>query len=116
MHHISEGFPVYSLIGTVSANPAARNAVETAEPAPYTALLITIIRLAEKKTDIVVTVNVPFLKNNMWVEEGRIAAPGYTGVLDDQKTSQWLDAGLAVRDKALQALNIHDWSLFVDDE
>lgn len=72
------------------------------------------IRLVEKQTDLVVTVNVPFLKQDMVQDEGTIAAPSYQGSLQGHR-SGWLQAGMTVRDKALQALKVEDWSLFVDE-
>lgn len=105
----------YTLVGTVSAatpgNPIAQSSTE--KP-PFTALLITVIRIKEKTTDLVVSVNVPFLKAGVAGEEGSIAAPEFTGTLSGQ-TSGLLKAGLVMRDKVVGELRVRDWGLFGEE-
>lgn len=85
-----------------------------AEKPPFTALLITVIRIKEKTTDMVVTVNIPFLKGNVACREGSIAAPEWHGTMSGE-VSGLLAAGLLVRDKVVGELRVRDWGLFGDE-
>jgi hypothetical protein len=76
---------------------------------------MTVIRLEQQKTDLVVTVNVPHNSPNLARLEGAVASPGYSGSLSGVK-GQLLEAGLKVRDEFLRTLRIVDWGLFVSEE
>jgi hypothetical protein len=98
----------YSVVGTVSSP-------QPAEPPLFTALLMTVIRLEQQKTDIVVTVNVPFTSPDLVRGEGSVAAPDYEGMLSGTP-GELMSAGLAVQNKVLESFKIVNWGLFVHEE
>ncbi|KAA8893969.1 hypothetical protein FN846DRAFT_976590 [Sphaerosporella brunnea] len=103
------GVKAYSIVGTVSSPQ------NSTQPPLFTAILVTVVRLEQQKTDIVITVNVPFLNVEHVRAEGSVAAPGWEGELNGVP-GELLSAGLAVRDKVLASFKIKDWDLFVPEE
>ena len=64
-----------------------------------------LVRLAEQKTDIVVTINVPHVPGE-YVSE--------TVDLATAKLGPLMDGAVKVQEKILETLEIKDWSLFVN--
>jgi len=75
---------------------------------------MTVVRLEQQKTDIVVTVNVPFSSPNLVRNEGTVASPVYSGELNGAR-GQLLAAAVLVRDSFLSTLTVLDWDLFVPE-
>lgn len=107
--------PAYEVIGTVSARP---NDPPTLPPT-FIAILMTIIRLEQQKTDIVVTINVPFDDPEVVRREKCIASPVYTGSDIDSENgdrSELLKFGMQVASEVVGNFKILDWGLFVPEE
>ncbi|KAF8541900.1 hypothetical protein BDD12DRAFT_690462, partial [Trichophaea hybrida] len=97
--------PVYTITGTISEKDPQT------QPPLFIALLMTVVRLQEQTTDLVITVNVPFTSVGLVAGEGLLAAPGWEGELSGVP-SELLQAGMMVRDKVLETFRICDWGLF----
>lgn len=105
----------YQVIGTVSARPVEQQT----DPPTFTAIIMTIIRLVEQKTDIVVTINVPFNDPKVVRTEKCIASPIYTGTDIDTENgskSELLEFGMQVANEVVRSFKIVQWGLFVPDE
>ncbi|EKG10665.1 Ran-interacting Mog1 protein [Macrophomina phaseolina MS6] len=96
--------PAYTLIAT--QHPTAEP--ENRKPQPdFTALLLVLVRLAEQKTDIVITVNVPHVPGEYAKEEVDFAAA---------KQGPLMTAAACIRQKILETFQIKDYGLFVTEE
>lgn len=71
----------------------------------YTSILLILLRLEEKQTDIVITINVPH-EPESWQREGVDPENGKLGPL--------LEAASAYREKVMASFEIKDWDLFVN--
>lgn len=103
--------PAYVLFATqhppAQARAQARAQAQARKPQPdFTGILMTVVRLVEQKTDIVVTVNVPHVPGEYRKEDVDLPA---------QKVGPLLDAATAMRQRILETFEIRDWSLFVND-
>ncbi|KAK8156470.1 hypothetical protein BKA80DRAFT_138111 [Phyllosticta citrichinensis] len=96
--------PAYTLVATQHPTPDA----SSRKPQPdFTAIVLILVRLAQQKTDIVITVNVPHVPGEYPKEE-----------VDFSKAKQGplMDAAAAIKQQILQTFDVKDWSLFVNDE
>lgn len=75
--------------------------------AEFTGILLILIRLAEQKTDIVVSVNVPHIPGEYKKEDVD---------LESQKMGPHLEAGLKFRQRILESFEVKDWGLFVNED
>ena len=85
------------------------------DPPLFTAILMTVVRLPEQGTDLVITVNVPHTDVQLVRGEGTVAAPSYAGALSGAQ-GHMLQAGFMVRDKVLETLKVLNWGLFVEED
>ncbi|KAF2500107.1 Mog1p/PsbP-like protein [Lophium mytilinum] len=80
--------------------PPSRN------PQPdFTAILLTLVRLVEQKTDIVIAINVPHAAGEYAI--GSVD-------LENGKAGVMLETAAMVREKVLASLEVKDWGLFVN--
>lgn len=95
--------PAYTLFAT---HDSPTDRVESAKAPDFTGILLTLIRLVDQKTDIVITINVPH-------------APGeYDGAEVDPatgKNGRLLSAAIEHRDRILQSFEVRDWDLFIQE-
>lgn len=87
-------------------------------PPTFTAILMTIVRLEQQTTDIVVTINVPFNDPSMVATEKCIASPVYQGGDIDPANghkSELLAFGMGVAAEVVGSFKIINWGLFVCD-
>ena len=103
--------PAFSITGTVST----RASEPQSDPPLFTAILMTVVRLPEQGTDLVITVNVPHTDVQLVRGEGTVAAPSYAGALSGAQ-GHMLQAGFMVRDKVLETLKVLNWGLFVEED
>ncbi|QIX00574.1 hypothetical protein AMS68_006091 [Peltaster fructicola] len=97
------GTSAYTLLAI--APPDEKQRGRANEP-DFVAIYLTMLRLPEQKTDLLVAVNVPYI------------AGQYDPATINQEAGQLGSLGqnaLSIRDTILQTLNIKDWSLFVQD-
>ncbi|KAL1642794.1 hypothetical protein SLS58_005299 [Diplodia intermedia] len=95
--------PAYALLAT--QHPAA--APEGRGPqADFTAILLVLVRLAETKTDILITVNVPHVPGEYSKEDVDFAAA---------KQGPLVDAATIIRQRILETFEIKDFGLFVTE-
>lgn len=99
----SQQTPAYTLFAT--SPPSARQRGRDKEP-DFTGILLTLVRLVEQKTDIVVTINVPHIPGQYLKDEVDPASG---------KHGRLLDAGLKYREKILETFEVKDWNLFVSE-
>jgi len=108
---------------TVVASTAPANPPSTPNTPTSTTILMTLIRLVSKSTDLVITINLPHIP----AEEGQTttsAASGNTSGVgsrdgtepDNGLSGKLVEDGLKVRDEVLRTLTIHDWNLFGETE
>ncbi|KAF2814253.1 Mog1p/PsbP-like protein [Mytilinidion resinicola] len=71
----------------------------------FTAILLTLVRLAEQKTDITIAINVPHV-----AEEYALGSVD----LENGKPGVMLEAAAMVREKVLASFEVKDWGLFVN--
>ncbi|KAF2144675.1 uncharacterized protein K452DRAFT_223072 [Aplosporella prunicola CBS 121167] len=94
-------FPAYTLIATQHPTTASRR------PQPdFTAILLILLRLEQKKTDIVITINVPHVPGEYPKDEVDFAAA---------KQGPLMDHAAAMRQQILETFEVKDWNLFVDE-
>ncbi|KAI5806294.1 hypothetical protein EDC01DRAFT_778136 [Geopyxis carbonaria] len=104
------GQTAYNLTGTVST----RRHEPAHDPPLFAAILATVLRLPEHKTDIVVTVNVPHLTADAVRAEGTMASPVFAGELSGVR-GPLLEAAMQGRQTFLDSLRIEDWGLFAEE-
>ncbi|KAF2237459.1 Mog1p/PsbP-like protein [Viridothelium virens] len=92
--------PVLSLFATEPV-PSLQNSRHQ----KYTSILLVLLRLEEKQTDIVITVNVPH-EPGSW-ESGTIDP-------ENGRLGSLLEAASAYQEKILASFEIKDWNLFVN--
>lgn len=88
-------------------------------PPTFTAILMTIVRLEQQTTDIVMTINVPFHNPAVVSTEKCIASPAYTGDDINPETghkSELLAFGMQVVEEVAGSFRIVDWGLFMTGE
>lgn len=103
----------------VSSNAPALTLFATQEPAShapqrgrqpdFTGIILTLLRLKEQKTDIVISVNVPHTKVRGDYEPEDLD-------LANGKLTPLLESAKAAQDKILETFDFKDWSLLVIDE
>lgn len=96
--------PSYTLVAT--SPPGAKQRGRAREP-DFVGILLTMVRLVQEKTDIIIAVNVPHIPGNY--EQGGVD-------LATGKHGQLLDQALAYREKILETFEIKDWTLFVSEQ
>ncbi|KAK3115587.1 hypothetical protein LTR53_004893 [Teratosphaeriaceae sp. CCFEE 6253] len=98
-----EGTPAYTLFAT--SPPGAKQRCRSNEPA-FVGMLLTLIRLVEQKTDIVVAVNVPHVEGTYDPAE-----------VDPQsgRHGKLVQSGMEYREKILESFGVKDWGLFVQE-
>jgi len=110
-----------ALILVASTTPA--NPPSTPNTPTSTTILMTLIRLVSKSTDLVITINLPHIP----AEEGINAASAASGNSSGDGSREGnepengpsgtpVEDGLKVRDEVLRTLTIHDWDLFGEAE
>ncbi|GME35826.1 DNA ligase ATP-dependent [Neofusicoccum parvum] len=96
--------PAYTIIATQHPAPQQENR----RPQPdFTAILLVLVRLAEQKTDIVITVNVPHVPGEYAKDEVDFAAA---------RQGPLMDTAAAIRQQILQTFEIKDFGLFGTEE
>lgn len=98
----------YMITGTTSSRPSEN-------PEYFIGILMTLIRLPQQTTDIIITVNVPFNTSELVQAEKYLASPrvGTTG--GGGEKSQMLRLGMAVLEGVLREFEVLDWGLFLED-
>lgn len=102
-HPPSPNTPTYNLLAT--SPPGAKQQGRANEP-EFVAILLTLIRLVDQKTDILVTINVPHVigqydVGSVDLEHGRM------GPLLEQ-AAKW-------RERVLETFEVKDWGLFGEE-
>ena len=81
-----------------------RLATNTRHDVPeFTAILMTLIRLAEQKTDILISINIPHFTQGNELEHINI---------DNEKLGSLISTGLKYQDQLLKSFNIINWDIF----
>jgi len=78
-----------------------------ANEAEFVAILLTLVRLRERKTDLLIAVNVPHVVAQGYVREEVALGEGKLGPL--------LERAERVRERVVRSLEVRDWELFVVD-
>ncbi|KAL7274890.1 hypothetical protein RUND412_002182 [Rhizina undulata] len=99
--------PAYTILGTVSPDRDHHSQL-------FTALLMTIMRLEEIKTDIVITVNVQFESQEDVQAEGFLSSPSVTAE-GNGIPGPLMKEAVAIRDEVLRSFKILDYGLFVPE-
>jgi hypothetical protein len=90
-----------------SQHATGKRARPSKKPTPdFVGILLVLVRLVDKKTDLVVTINVPHVPGEYAKEQSDLEA-GKPGPL--------LEAAMLYQREILESFEIKDWSLFVDD-
>ena len=83
---------------------------------------MTLVRLASKCTDLVITINLPYIESQTGTStpsaaSGPLAGQGKQEDVDFEQGAfgSWVEEGMKVRDEVHRSLEIKDWSLFVDE-
>jgi len=99
----SPNTPVYNLLAT--SPPGAKQQGRANEP-DFVAILLTLIRLADQKTDILVTVNVPHVAGEYETASVDLEH-GKQGALLEQ-AGKW-------RERVLETFEVKEWGLFGEE-
>lgn len=98
------GTSAYTLLAT--SPPGEKQRGRKNEP-DFVGILLTMVRLAEQQTDILIAVNVPHIPGDYEPTE----VDPETG-----KHGSLLEEGLKMREKVLQSFEVKDWGLFVQED
>ncbi len=93
----------YTLLAT--SPPGAQHRDRAHEP-DFVGIVLLLVRLAEQKTDILVSVNVPHVAGEY--EAGEVD-------LEKGRLGRLLEKGVEVREKVMESLEVRDWGLFVQE-
>ncbi|KAK0271234.1 hypothetical protein LTR91_019320 [Friedmanniomyces endolithicus] len=93
----------FTLLAT--APPGAKHRSRAHEP-EFVGIALLLVRLAEQKTDILVSVNVPHVAGEY--------EPGEVG-LEERRLGRLLENGVQIREKVMESLEVRDWGLFVQE-
>ena len=101
--------PAYMITGTTSSRPSEN-------PEYFIGILMTLVRLPQQTTDIIITVNVPFNTSELVRAEKYLVSPraGTIGGGGGEK-SPMLRLGMAVLEGVLREFQVLDWGLFLED-
>ena len=99
--------PAYNLFATQNPQAQPPAAARSGKPpVDFTGILMTLIRLESRKTDLVFCVNVPHAQGEYDAAEIDFGA---------RKVGRQLAAAEEYQTKVLESLKIEDWSLFVQE-
>lgn len=104
------GTPAYTVFAT--STPRERKEGDARQPV-FTALLVTLIRLEDVKTDLVVTVNVPHVK---MTGKGELDVGNFeegSVNVEEGKYGSLIEEGVNIRGGLLKTLKVADWGLFL---
>ncbi|KZF18907.1 Mog1p/PsbP-like protein [Xylona heveae TC161] len=93
--------PAYTILATqepIAGHQVSRLSIRC------TALLLTLVRLEKQSADLLISINVPLLKEEF---------PDESVDLENGEAGTSLNAAMAYRERVLATLEIKDWSLFV---
>ena len=97
--------PAYTLLATTTPDPGPPTSSPTP---PFTALLLTLVRLEDQTTDLVITVNVPHILS------GTTGSQELKDInLPAGRLGKLLETGAEIRDRILSTLEVKDWGLFI---
>ncbi|KAK3706864.1 hypothetical protein LTR37_012543 [Vermiconidia calcicola] len=100
---LPQGTPAYTLFAT--SPPGSKQRGRANEP-DFVGILLTMIRLEQQKTDIIVAVNVPHLAGQY---EPKDVDP------EKGKHGRLLDAAIQHRQKVMETFEVKAWNLFVQE-
>ncbi|KAL8829912.1 MAG: hypothetical protein Q9191_001732 [Dirinaria sp. TL-2023a] len=118
LEHLPPMTPAWTLIArTKPAVPPTTPMVPTS-----TTILLTLIRLVSKSTDLVITINLPNIPAESDTEVVSVASFTLSGEesresvdFENGHFSSFVEEGMKVRDEILRTLRIEDWSLFGEE-
>ncbi|KAK6397516.1 hypothetical protein LTR65_006493 [Meristemomyces frigidus] len=73
----------------------------------FVGILLTMIRLVEQKTDLIIAINVPHVAGTYDEAEVDLAGGKY---------GKLIEAAMGLREKVVETLEIRDWGLFVQGD
>ena len=97
------GTPAYTLFAT--SPPGAKQRHRPNEP-EFVGTLLSLVRLEQQKTDIVIAINVPHIAGQYDKADVDLSAG---------KRGKLLEAAIGYRQKVLETFEIKDWDLFVQE-
>lgn len=97
------GTPAYTLSATSPPGPKQRGRPN--EP-DFVGILLTMLRLEQQKTDIIIAINVPHIEG----QYDRANVDPEAG-----KHGPLLEAAMQYRERVMETFEIRDWGLFVQD-
>ncbi|KAK0936728.1 hypothetical protein LTR29_011681 [Friedmanniomyces endolithicus] len=93
----------FTLLAT--SPPSAQHRDRAHEP-DFVGIALLLVRLAEQKTDVLVSVNVPHVAGEY--EEGEMD-------LEKGRLGRLLEKGVQIRENVMESLEVRDWRLFVQE-
>jgi len=99
---LSEETPCYTLIATQTPQPTESDLAKPESP-DFTAIILNLIRLEDKQTDVLITINVPHIK-------GEYSADSVNLELGQQ--GRLIEDAVEYCAKIWESFEIHDWGLF----
>ncbi|KAG0123920.1 hypothetical protein HOY82DRAFT_673769 [Tuber indicum] len=100
--------PTYMITGTISSRPSDN-------PEYFIGILMTLVRLPQQTTDILITVNIPFNTSELVQAEKYLVSPRAGTIGGGGEKSQMLRLGMAVLEGVLREFEVLDWGLFLED-
>jgi len=96
--------PAFSLFATQEATQQQGSRKPTPD---FTGIMLLLVRLVQRETDVVITVNVPHTPGEYQKQDIDLSA---------LKLGPLLEAGQNIRQKVMETFEVKDWSLFVSAE
>jgi len=96
------------ITGTTSSRPSEN-------PEYFIGILMTLVRLPQQTTDIIITVNVPFNTSELVQAEKYLVSPRAGTIGGGGEKSPMLRLGMAVMEGVLREFEVLDWGLFLED-
>ncbi|KAL8971780.1 MAG: hypothetical protein Q9183_000895 [Haloplaca sp. 2 TL-2023] len=101
--------PCYTLLATTTPPPVQSGQVARPLTPEFTTVLLTLVRLVEKSTDLLVTINIPQIPGH------QEPAPGQEVQYEQGKYGSLVDQGMKLMEEVWKSLEVRDWSLFAEE-
>lgn len=99
--------PNHKALTLLATHTSPTTANAKAQTSDFTVLLVTLLRLEEQKTDVVVCVNIPHTSGEYDPEDID---------LEEGKLGGLVEEGVRVRDRVVETFEVVEWGLFGGEE
>ncbi|KAL8873799.1 MAG: hypothetical protein Q9174_000785 [Haloplaca sp. 1 TL-2023] len=105
----SPSTPCYTLLATTTPPPVQTGQAARPLTPDFTTVLLTLVRLVEKSTDLMVTINIPQIPGH------QEPSPGKQVNFEEGQYGSLVDEGMRIMEEVRKSLEVKDWSLFGEE-